>query len=391
MYAANMAILEAYRSGNKSNLADTTIFAALAWYGTDGEVRDFLWNVTDGDDTYPPRASLSATGYTEAFTILVSTGRNELAKMYADDILLPSEILVCVYTTYGVSAVTEWMRIDGVMNVNDSVERIVNYITMNETAEVVERDISAIVDECKSSEGYSYIYIDDVIGHAPVNVVKKIIDTSTAAMANAIVYLEDVSLLAYFFDVHPISTIGNDKISDVIDAILTSNFVAGMEWMLTNHRDVTIGYLATQTVWVSEDNEDVFLAVIDHLMYDHENAVRALTYGHMRLWKRIVADGRKYTYEKMFVTNPKGCREILKMLSASYPIHMTGVISRVAMSDKYKWALRDAKRDLTWVNCVTIKSAAELLAWRPPITLSGRWTVVGRNAYVDVDITTVCP
>ncbi len=384
-----MAILEAYRSGNTAGLDDTTIFAALAWYGTDDEVRDFIENVTDGDDTYPIKVSLSATGYTEAFTILVTTGRDELATMYADDILLPSDILVCVYTTYGVGKATEWMRIDGVMNVDASVERLVDYIATNETADVAERDILAIVDECNSAGTYSYIYLDDVIRYAPVNVVMKIIDMSTTAIPNAIIYREDMSLLTYFFEVHPDSLLNADHVSDTIDSMLSCNFIAGMEWMIANHRDVTIDYLATQVVRVSEGNEDIFLAVIDHLMYHHENAKHALMYGHMRLWRRIVSDGRAYTYEKLFITNPKGCREILKILSSSYPIHMTGVLSRVAMPEEYKWTLRNATRDVTWVNCVKIQSVAELLAWRPPIAISGRWSVIGAGTLVDAIV--ICP
>ncbi len=353
MYAVDEALIKAYHNGQCNMYRET--FAAVSRIGTDDDVR-----------------RLSAQMYDDIFinvTTLITAGRIELARIICNEHTIDksSDVLMCVYSNYGIDATIAWIT----SPLAHCLSPVVYHMALLERYD----DISALVELYPDVEMFS-----SCIDNLPTAALITLMTTMKRIAPDGwrVGRRNDVSVCECYIEVM------GDRF-DLIEVIRSAiiNGSANLVRWLMDREDV-MRYIRSKSlgyVICGNRNEDVMMMIYDSLVYTNEDLRYAILNGQARLARKI-ANARKdcdlFQHHQVPCYSQLGTDFIVSLLSSSHPPRIS---MRVKVAHLRGISVDDA--------LITTDALASIVAWKPMIALSGRWTVIG--AYVDVDIITMCP
>ncbi len=383
MYAIDEAILEAFRKYRLDFVTDyQVIFNALARCGTDDEVDYMVYYTNQREHTYH-------TKHIDV-SILVALGREKLAISLVSFIIVNHEILINAYmagcSDEVIYAVADAIIDDASLHI---VRKLMTHLIAIEDMSMIGKIINRygrhdLFNDCVKHERDTEKIIrammlrDDAYISATAVVISG--DMRICDLYISRPYRNDTGITHLFS-----MMVCFNKV-DMIHELMRQDapVVRAMAWA------IIAKYLPKLPLdaYVACDNEDALLIIAD-CVAKSANTLRYIIYhGYRRLAQRIIARRDATDLEESGIEYDKkdGVDYLVHILSMSHPPRVGGKMKVICLPARIRAMLNVADRAC---DSLDVSIIARMIAWRPIITLSGRWSVVSKDAYVDAII--VCP
>lgn len=393
MYAVDEALLnefrEAIRRGDKYPSASSTIhtFAAITRRGTVSEIREFVFSVRDHN-------KMNGFSWYPDMSILVTCGHEKLARELRSRCNDNENILSCVYNNYGLDVTKKWVEI-----VDPRSYHVVPLIThLAEIGRI--DDIDELIDDFPDIDR---------------NSLRGICQNLPAAKIIAAMAIKNSELPSWHIGVRGdidvyrryIYTYGDDEIYNIIGGAINGGSSSLVEFLMVAERKKMMKYLSTRSIGsISHgENEAVTMMLYDNLCRHNMDWISAIKANQMTTLRRVIADRRDcYTGDVDRKVTPTSGQVILRrlesaaiminLLSMSHPPAISGMIRM--LKDTKTWAgLRERFKEIVTddgiYENIYFADIAPIVAWRPMIALTGRWSAVASPFLVDVVIIAMLP
>lgn len=384
MYAVDEVLLNEYRTatqrGDKypSINAAAHTFAAIVRCGTPTEIKEFVFSVRD----YGKKTGFS---WYPNMSILVTYGYEKLARELHNSCDDNDNILSCVYNNYGLEATKKWMEI--VDNLSYHVVPLMTHL-----AEIGRIDD---IDELI----YAFPDIDS-------NALRGICQNLPADKIIAAMSLKNGQLPSWYIGVcgdidvyrQYVYTYGDNEIYYIIGGAISAGSTALVEFLMVAKRKKMMKYLSTRSIGSISyrENEAVVMMLYDNLCKHNMDWISAIKANQMNTLRRVIADRRDCymgdANDQVILRRPESAAIMINLLSMSHPPAVNGMIKipkTLKIWSELRERFRGIVKDGTAFMDLYFTDIAPLVAWRPMIALTGRWSAVASSLLVDVVI--ICP
>ncbi len=385
MYAVDEALLNEYRKGNKYPniiLADHT-FAAIVRCGTLDEVREFVHHVCED------RKKNDYSWYPD-MSILVTCGHEKLARKLRCECINNGHILACVYNNYGLSVTKKWVRIIG-------TQSHIYTVFMTHLADIGRLDdIDELADDFPDMDSYS---LGDICLNLPAaKIIAAMSLKNTRLPAWCVGVRGDVDVYRRYIDTYEDEDgVWTMNMTNIIGGAIHGNSVSLIEELLKTEKEKVIEYLSTMGIGeiANDDNEAAIVMLYEHIRKDSMDWLWIIRANQMNTLRRIIADrrdcymGDAMNVRAITIMGSKRVTIMINLLSMSHPPAIHGMIRLSKLyerNDPARNRFKEIAKDDGDYENIHFADIAKMLAWRPMITLAGRWSAVASPFLVDVAI-----